>query len=107
MGPLESKGNRATFASVEDLADLCDRIRLLIDRPPAGREDDVERTLTDGYARALALEAERRRAENRLRALAGSAEHLVEAVALKGRVGRIDEELGELRLLLRGLAAQL
>ena len=107
MGPLESKSNRARFARVEDLPSLVGRIRLLLDRPPEARAGDVERTLTDGYAHALALEAERRRAETRLRALAGSADHLVEALALKGRVGRIEEELGELRLLLRGLAAKL
>lgn len=42
-----------------DDARLLDEIRLLLVATPA--PDRVEHTLTDGYARALALEAERSR----------------------------------------------
>ena len=47
-----------------------DEIRTLLDSPPAGAEaptiDDIEHTLTAGYATALALEAERWRLERRI-----------------------------------------
>ena len=52
-----------------------DEIRSLLDSPPAGAEaptiDDIEHTLTAGYARALALEAERWRLERRMSELTG------------------------------------
>ena len=83
---------------------LCDRIRLLVDRRPTAPPDDVEHTLTDGYAHALALEGERLRAQERMRALAGSAEHVDEVRALKGR---LDEQVAELRGLLGALAGTL
>lgn len=92
---------------MEDLTILCDRIRLLVEHRPAAPADDVEHTLTDGYARALALEGERLRAQDRLHALAGSADHVDELSALKLRVAAIDEQLAELRGLLGVLAASL
>ena len=93
----------------EDLSALFDRIRALMnghvsDAPPP-RTEDVEHTLTDGYARALALEGERLRTERRIRALAGDAEHVSELRALKSRLGNLDSDLSELRDLLRVLAA--
>lgn len=92
---------------MEDLTILCDRIRVLLDQRHGAPADDVEHTLTDGYARALALEAERLRAERRLQALAGSADHLDELNALKRSLNGIDEQLVELRRLLGVLAATL
>jgi hypothetical protein len=92
---------------MEDLTMLCDRIRLLVDRRPTAQPDDVEHTLTDGYARALALEGERLRAQERMHALAGSAEHVDELRALKGRLERLDEQVAELRGLLGALAGTL
>ena len=86
---------------------LCDRIRLLVDGRPAAPADDVEHTLTDGYARALALEGERLRAEERIHALAGSPEHVEELRVLKGRMERLDEQVTELRGLLGALAGTL
>ena len=66
----------------DDLPLLIDRLRLLVDHP--GDElGAVEHTLTDGYAHALALEAERRRAEARVRELAGDADALAEQRILK------------------------
>jgi hypothetical protein len=93
----------------EDLPALFDRIRALLnghvsDAPPP-RTEDVEHTLTDGYARALALEGERLRTERRITALAGEAEHASELRALKSRLGSLDSDLNELRDLLRVLAA--
>lgn len=92
---------------MEDLTNLCDRIRLLVDRRPTAEPDDVEHTLTDGYARALALEGERLRAQERMHALAGSAEHVDELRALKGRLEHLDEQVAELRGLLGALAGTL
>lgn len=92
---------------MQDLTSLCDRIRVLLDRRNGTPADDVEHTLTDGYALALALEGERLRAQDRMHALAGSADHVDELSALKLRVAAIDEQLGELRGLLGVLAASL
>ena len=92
---------------MEDLAILCDRIRLLVERRPAVPVDDVEHTLTDGYARALALDGERRRARERVHALAGSADHVDELRALKGRLESLDRQVAELRGLLGALAGTL
>ena len=97
------------FQMNEDLSALFDRIRALMnghlsDAPPP-RTEDVEHTLTDGYARALALEGERLRTERRIRALAGDVEHVGELRALKSRLGNLDSDLSELRDLLQVLAA--
>ena len=92
----------------EDLSTLFDRIRALnghVSDAPPPRTEDVEHTLTDGYARALALEGERLRTERRIRALAGDAEHVPELRALKSRLGNLDSDLSELRDLLQVLAA--
>lgn len=94
----------------EDLSVLFDRLRELVDRRQAEPEpdvDDAERTLTDGYARALELERERLRVEERIREVAGSGDHLDEARALSERLDRLDVELLELRALLGDLAATL
>ena len=94
----------------EDLSVLFDRLRELVDRrqaEPVPDVNDAERTLTDGYARALELERERLHVEERIRELAGSADHLDEARALSERLDRLDVELAELRELLGDLAATL
>ena len=62
----------------------------------------IERTLTDGYARALALEAERRRLEQRVRALSlavgrGDAVQRRELAQLVRDMERHEGELDELR----------
>src|SRR6266566_2933687 len=53
-----------------------DEIRSLLDAPPQGDEaptiDAIEHTLTAGYARALALEAERWRLERRIAEVAAT-----------------------------------
>jgi hypothetical protein len=111
---LEGRGRHDTVvrngSMSEDLSVLFDRLRELVDRRQAEPEpdvDDAERTLTDGYARALGLERERLRVEERIREVAGSADHLDEARALSERLDHLDGELVELRALLGDLAATL
>jgi hypothetical protein len=91
-----------------DITLLFDRIRLLLDPAEPERtatSDAVEHTLTDGYARALALDGERRRVEERVRVLAGSDQHVGEVRILKARLALVEEELSQLRGLLGTLAA--
>jgi hypothetical protein len=87
----------------DDITILFDRIRVLLEREAAERAaaaDVVEDTLTDGYARALALDGERLRAEERIRELAGSEQHAGEIRILKARLALVEEELSQLRGLL-------
>lgn len=94
----------------DDLSVLIDRIHSLLKREGNGsssRTDEIEHTLTDGYARALALEGQRRRMEERLHELAGSEHHVGELRTLKSRLQNTDDDLGRLRDLLRILAATL
>ena len=100
-------GDTFNFLSMsDDLCQLIERLRSLVDEP-GDEPGAVEHTLTDGYARALALEAERRRAEARVRELAGEAEALGEQRVLKVRLEQIDSDLAVLRGLLDALAATL
>jgi hypothetical protein len=99
-----------------DLAPLLERIsRLLKNRsadPGKPLVTEMEDTLTDGYARALQLEAERLRLERRIGELARSVDGPEEADELKtlaGRLRDVDVELEGLRnrlgLLQKHLAA--
>jgi hypothetical protein len=93
----------------DDLGVLIDRIRVLLEKQRESSASDttvVEHTLTDGYAHALALEAERGRAENRIRALAGDEGHSTELRTLKARVVELDANLVQLRGLLEVLSAR-
>jgi hypothetical protein len=79
---------------------LLDRIEELIDAPAA--PDEVERTLTDGYAEALSLEAERWRIHRRIGEAAaqledGDAERVRELSRLARRLAKTDGELARLR----------
>jgi hypothetical protein len=94
----------------DDLSVLNARIRVLLCRErgePTPDSNEVEHTLTDGYAHALALEGERKQTEMRIHDLAGHDEHGAELRALKSRLASIDTELSQLRDLLRVLAATL
>jgi hypothetical protein len=77
---------------------------------PAPPLDEVERTLADGYACALAIEAERltlqRRLEERARLLGTrpAAGRVAEVSGLANGVARADDELAELRNALALLA---
>ena len=78
-----------------DFATLCDELGALIDSPPArdkAARAQVERTLTDGYAGAMSLEAERLRLERRIGEVAAQ-------VSVKNR-GAKTEELAELSMRL-------
>lgn len=73
------------------------RIEALLAAPASGEAAptlaNLESTLTDGYAEALALEAERSRVTDEL-------------VTLAGRLTIADDELGRLRSLLDRLQAR-
>jgi hypothetical protein len=99
-----------------DLAPLLERISRLLKNPSAdpGKPlvTEMEDTLTDGYARALQLEAERLRLERRIGELARSVDGPEEADELKALAGRLRDvnvELEGLRnrlgLLQKHLAA--
>jgi hypothetical protein len=93
----------------DDMSILFDRIRVLLKEQSAQEEADaeaVEHTLTDGYARALALDGERLRVEEEIRRLAGSDDHVGEVRVLKARLALLEEELAELRGLLGTLAGR-
>jgi predicted nucleic acid-binding Zn-ribbon protein len=71
--------------------------------------DAIESTLTDGYAEALALEAERSRIERRLGEVARDADDAAdvrEFAQLSDRLETADGELARLRSLLRNLQAR-
>jgi hypothetical protein len=92
----------------DDLSILFDRIRTLLDEDDQRRRvggEAVELTLTDGYARALALDGERLRVEAQVLELAGSDEHVGEVRILKARLVLLEEELAQLRSLLGTLSA--
>ena len=68
--------------------------------------DAIESTLTDGFAEALALEAERSRIERRLGEVARDADDAAdvrEFAQLSDRLETADGELARLRSLLRNL----
>jgi hypothetical protein len=78
--------------------------QLLSDDAPSLRS--VEDTLTEGYARALALEAERLRIEKRVVEVAKdpTADQAAELRTLGTRLTRADGEIAHLRSLLGTLA---
>ena len=93
-----------------------DEIRTLLESPPAGAEaptiDDIEHTLTAGYARALALEAERWRLERRITEVAAELGRKPEEVEqselahLGQRLSAADGDLSKLRGLLSSLRSR-
>jgi hypothetical protein len=84
------------------MGDLHDRISELIAAPERDSER-IDRTLTDGYAHALTLEAERWRLERRLSEAAQNlqpgdpAEKTVELSEIARRLDGYTGELGDLR----------
>ncbi len=89
-------------------------IRRLLEKPAKVSLKDrelLEYTLTSGYAHALALEAERRRLEQRIGALAADLRpedrrSAVELTALTRSLGRTDVRLERLRKLIAALKAR-
>jgi hypothetical protein len=88
------------------MSDLLERISALLAAP--GRDlEQIERTLTDGYAHALALEGEGRRLERRVTALSRSIEggDVVTKTRELGQVARsLESNTRDLALLRRALA---
>jgi ABC-type phosphate transport system auxiliary subunit len=93
-----------------------DEIRTILDSPPLGEDapsiDAIEHTLTAGYARALALEAERWRLERRIAEVAvdlgaksQNDEH-DELTQLGQRLSSADGDLTMLRELLASLRSR-
>lgn len=90
------------------MTELVERIQDLMSAP-AGELDAIERTLTDGYAEALTLEAERNRLESRILEVAhglqrGETGEKVRELSTLAK--RLDANGGDLTKL-RGLLAQL
>jgi hypothetical protein len=87
----------------DELPHLLDRIRRLLDRRGADAEGvllmEMEHTLTDGYAWALALDGERRRIERKLGQLARDLEHPDQAGELRSLAARLSGAEGELESL--------
>jgi hypothetical protein len=93
-----------------DLPALLDRIRMLSDEPQnrgsERRLAEIDETLTDGYARALALEAETwriRRQQAELARTPHEPAHAHELQALAVRLVAAEDELARLRRALRPL----
>jgi ABC-type phosphate transport system auxiliary subunit len=90
-----------------------DDIRCLLETSPTGEDapslDHIEHTLTDGYARALALEAERWRIERRIADVAArlgeevTDEDAAELARLGQSLSQADGDLNKLRTLLVAL----
>ena len=93
-----------------------DEIRTLLDSPPLGEDapsiDAIEDTLTAGYARALALEAERWRLERRVAEVAAQLgrkpqdDDHDELTQLGQRLSAADGDLTMLRDLLASLRSR-
>jgi hypothetical protein len=91
---------------MEEITTLFEKIDALLAEPVAGGDgkiDRIEHTLTEGYARALALEAERWRLERRIGEVAsklgqGDREKRTDELAsLAARISTADGDLASLR----------
>jgi hypothetical protein len=96
---------------------LNQRIEELLEAPASGDAAPslarLEATLTEGYAEALALEAERSRIERRIGEVAGRVDEpsatavaTEEIVALARKLTHAEGELGHLRTMLQRLNAR-
>src|SRR5690348_7661570 len=98
--PARSRTNTAAVAKKDP---LLEEISTLLAAGEGGEDvDHLERTLTDGYARALTLEAERRRLERQIGVLTvtvgeGDAASRRELAALVRQMKRQEGDLGALR----------
>jgi hypothetical protein len=99
--------NRSMAETVVDRVAVLEGIRALT-ASPAPLLEQVERTLTDGYACALGIEASRlrlqRELEGRAAGLSRSTGRADEVAGLAQGIARADEELAELRAALVDLA---
>jgi hypothetical protein len=99
-------------AAAIDFASLCDQLGELIEGPPAQTDDArarLERTLTDGYAQAMSLEAEQLRLERQIGDVAAQVSvtergaRTEELQELSLRLSRASTDLEHLRGLLTAL----
>jgi hypothetical protein len=111
-GPGPVTNNRGMDAQpADEYSLLCQEIGVLLDPPDAAPEqslEQLEHTLTEGYARALALEAERLRLERRIGELGadvrrGAERSGDEIAALAARFSQASSRLDRLRALLAAL----
>ena len=116
LGARQIIDETAESPMIRETATLYEEIRVLLEEPSGAEEngflDRLEHTLTDGYARALALEAERVRLERRMGELAevlhqssddGAA---AELATVARQLADADAELSRLRGVLRSLQAR-
>jgi hypothetical protein len=91
---------------------IYDQIRSMLEAPPSGAKapslDEIEDTLTAGYANALALDAERLRIERKIAEIAANLDadedpRAAELATLSQRLIAADGDLAQLRLLLSSL----
>jgi hypothetical protein len=86
---------------MRDQPPLIDRVRALLDwsseDPRGPKVEELEHTLTDGYAAALALEGECLRIGKRMGELSVDRS---ESIQLRGQLRETEEELSQLRDLL-------
>ena len=90
------------------MTELLEQINALISAPARDLET-IERTLTDGYAHALSIEAEKWRLEKRINEVAQSLEHgntAKKAQELSTLARRLDVNAGDL-VRLRALLSEL
>jgi ABC-type phosphate transport system auxiliary subunit len=113
VGPAAPSDNRRSLAS-NPLSALLEQIDELLTASPSAEPATLarlERTLTDGYAHALSLEAERLRLERRMSELAGELhdgnreQKAQELAQVSRRISRAGDEIESLRGTLSQLRA--
>jgi predicted nucleic acid-binding Zn-ribbon protein len=90
------------------MTELLEKINALISEPTRDL-DTIERTLTDGYAQALSLEAEQWRLEKQINEVAQSLDRgdtATKARELAALANRVESSVGDL-LALRSVLAEL
>ena len=102
---------------MDDISTLLSRIDSLLQSPTEGDSPDVrahmETTLTDGYARSLALEAEHWRLQREIGAIAAALadgreeSHAKELAPLARRLAHSEQELAGLRDMLASLRVRI
>lgn len=108
MGPAALATRLAAPKNRLAMMELLDEISALM-RMPAGDLDAIERTLTDGYAHALSIEAEKWRIEKRISEVAQSLQRgdtAKKARELTALAKRLDTQVGDL-MQLRNLLSEL
>ena len=93
-----------------DPTTILTQIQALLDREPAAPLDDLEHTLTAGYAAALSLEAERWKLQRRMSEVTeavgdGASGREPEIARLARCLTSADDEIARLRSLLASLRA--